>query len=224
MLDFRDAKTMAQSLRKALAAQQLAITHSQSLELIAQAFGLADWNTLSAKIEAANAAAPRPLDREGLVYCSFCKKSQHDVMALIAGPGVNICNECVGLCDGVLLDQSLARAIKTARSADPDSNPAAAASEALQAYSDDQLADLRRTTARWLDHLAWSLKQTEERQAGRAWRPDEVAQSRGWTTDPLAGKSPAEIAAHAAHLATLEGQARERLGFVDDVMAMRGLA
>jgi hypothetical protein len=50
MRDFRDAKAMAHTLRASLAAKGLNITVSQSLELIAQAFGVADWNTLSATI------------------------------------------------------------------------------------------------------------------------------------------------------------------------------
>jgi len=50
MRDFRDAKAMAQSLRTTLAAKGLKITISQSLELIAKAFGVADWNTLAAAI------------------------------------------------------------------------------------------------------------------------------------------------------------------------------
>lgn len=50
MRDFRDAKTMAHTLRAALATKGFNITVSQSLELIAQAFGAADWNTLSASI------------------------------------------------------------------------------------------------------------------------------------------------------------------------------
>jgi hypothetical protein len=50
MRDFRDAKTMARTLRAALAAKGFKITISQSLELIAEAFGVADWNTLAAAI------------------------------------------------------------------------------------------------------------------------------------------------------------------------------
>ena len=50
MRDFRDAKAMAHTLRAALATKGLNITVSQSLELMAQAFGAADWNTLSASI------------------------------------------------------------------------------------------------------------------------------------------------------------------------------
>jgi hypothetical protein len=63
MRDFRDAKAMAHTLRAALAAKGLKITNSQSLELIAEAFGAADWNTLAAAIRGegparANAARP----------------------------------------------------------------------------------------------------------------------------------------------------------------------
>ncbi len=53
MRDFRDAKAMAQTVRAALAAKGLKITISESLELIAKAFGAPDWNTLSAAIKAA---------------------------------------------------------------------------------------------------------------------------------------------------------------------------
>jgi len=64
MRDFRDAKAMAHTLRVALAAMGMKITISQSLELIAGTFGVADWNTLAARIrEAASAArkkAPPP--------------------------------------------------------------------------------------------------------------------------------------------------------------------
>jgi len=62
MRDFRDAKAMAHTLRAAVAAKGLKITISESLELIAKAFGATDWNTLSAAIKAAEAepAAPQP--------------------------------------------------------------------------------------------------------------------------------------------------------------------
>ena len=37
--------------------------------------------------------------------CSFCGKSQENLRKLIAGPGVYICNECVDLCNEILLDE-----------------------------------------------------------------------------------------------------------------------
>jgi hypothetical protein len=39
MRDFRDAKVMARSLRDALTAKAVETSHSESLELIAKAFG-----------------------------------------------------------------------------------------------------------------------------------------------------------------------------------------
>jgi Glyoxalase superfamily protein/Clp amino terminal domain, pathogenicity island component len=57
MRDFRDAKVMAHTLRAALATKGLNVTVSQSLELIAQAFGVADWNTLSAAIRGESAGS-----------------------------------------------------------------------------------------------------------------------------------------------------------------------
>lgn len=50
MRDFRNAKAMAQTLRAALATKSVKITIGQSLELIAEIFGVADWNTLAAAI------------------------------------------------------------------------------------------------------------------------------------------------------------------------------
>jgi predicted house-cleaning NTP pyrophosphatase (Maf/HAM1 superfamily) len=29
------------------------------------------------------------------LYCSFCRKREHEVHKLVAGPGVYICDECV---------------------------------------------------------------------------------------------------------------------------------
>jgi hypothetical protein len=42
MRDFRDAKVMAHALRDALKVKAVEITHSESLELIANAFGYAN--------------------------------------------------------------------------------------------------------------------------------------------------------------------------------------
>ncbi len=52
MRDYRDAKTMAQTLRENLATKSFAITHSESLELVSKILGVADWNTLSALLQA----------------------------------------------------------------------------------------------------------------------------------------------------------------------------
>ena len=38
------------------------------------------------------------------LYCSFCRKSQHEVKKLIAGPAVHICDACVALCAKIVED------------------------------------------------------------------------------------------------------------------------
>ena len=44
---------------------------------------------------------PPPVEK-----CTFCGKSRHHVESLIAGPpGINICNECVELCNTILLEE-----------------------------------------------------------------------------------------------------------------------
>ncbi|WP_445216256.1 Clp protease N-terminal domain-containing protein [Bradyrhizobium sp. Pa8] len=57
MRDFRDAKAMARTLRASLASKGLKISVAESLELIAELFGLADWNTLAATIRRGSPAS-----------------------------------------------------------------------------------------------------------------------------------------------------------------------
>ncbi|AHY54414.1 LON peptidase substrate-binding domain-containing protein [Bradyrhizobium japonicum] len=52
MRDFRDAKAMAQALRESLTHKAVTISHSESLELVSKMLGAADWNTLSAMLQA----------------------------------------------------------------------------------------------------------------------------------------------------------------------------
>jgi hypothetical protein len=125
MRDFRDAKTMAHALRNALQAKAVETSHSDCLELIAKAFGFENWNILAAKIETAQSRSTdaRPLAPAGeqdpapqkpaTLHCSFCGKSQHEVRALIAGPTVFICDECVGLCNDIIEDKEILSLLKT---------------------------------------------------------------------------------------------------------------
>ena len=46
-------------------------------------------------------------DKPQVPCCSFCGKSADEVRKLIAGPGVNICDECVGLCVQIVDDAEL---------------------------------------------------------------------------------------------------------------------
>ena len=38
------------------------------------------------------------------LQCSFCRKTQEQVALLIAGPGVNICDDCIELCVGIVFE------------------------------------------------------------------------------------------------------------------------
>ncbi|WP_223668478.1 ATP-dependent Clp protease ATP-binding subunit ClpX [Kangiella shandongensis] len=49
------------------------------------------------------------------LYCSFCGKSQHEVKKLIAGPRVFICNECVDLCNDIIIEEIQEIASKEAK-------------------------------------------------------------------------------------------------------------
>jgi hypothetical protein len=45
---------------------------------------------------------PRRSKSKPVYYCSFCRNSSDQVTRLVGGPGVHICDVCVGLCVGVL--------------------------------------------------------------------------------------------------------------------------
>ena len=71
--------------------------------------------------------------------CSFCTKSQFDVVKLVAGPGVLICNECIDLCNQVIAEEtklSGGAAAAVARSSQADAPPAIKSWDGL---SDDEL-------------------------------------------------------------------------------------
>lgn len=44
-------------------------------------------------------------DGDATLFCSFCGKSQHDVKKLIAGPTVFICDECIDLCNEIMVEE-----------------------------------------------------------------------------------------------------------------------
>jgi len=44
-------------------------------------------------------------DDNKLVKCSFCGKNHQQVKKLIAGPGVYICDECIGLCNDIIEEE-----------------------------------------------------------------------------------------------------------------------
>ena len=54
----------------------------------------------------ANTRIPVPgAARLDILCCSFCNKDKDAVAKLVAGPGVYICDECVGLCVEILEEE-----------------------------------------------------------------------------------------------------------------------
>ena len=47
----------------------------------------------------------RSADGADLLKCNFCGKSQKQVRKLIGGPGVYICDECIGLCNEIIEEE-----------------------------------------------------------------------------------------------------------------------
>jgi len=52
-------------------------------------------------------------------HCSFCNRSQPEVRKLVAGPSVFICNECIDLCNKMMLEEAQAQARESIRSEMP---------------------------------------------------------------------------------------------------------
>ncbi|MCY4515025.1 MAG: ATP-dependent Clp protease ATP-binding subunit ClpX, partial [Candidatus Tectomicrobia bacterium] len=48
---------------------------------------------------------PRKDSQGDKLRCSFCGKSQDEVKRLIAGPTVYICDECIDLCNDIILEE-----------------------------------------------------------------------------------------------------------------------
>ena len=189
MRDFRDSKVMAHALRDALKAKAVDITHSESLELIATTFGFANWNILSAKIEAAGPRAngerqsspvgAQELARPKTLHCSFCGKSQHEVRKLIAGPSAYICNECAELCVNFTNEEvSFAKIFGPLR---PDEGKGDAANvtslQLARRASSEELEGVLERGKRVVTSQARALQGIERRLAMRAdedWRGDEL--------------------------------------------------
>jgi hypothetical protein len=114
-----------------------------------------------------------------LASCTFCKKSDHQVKKLIAGPGVYICDECVGLCDQILEQEARLeqppdrRAQFLSRSADEilATLPALARTAAdLEAELHRWVQQLRRLATSW-DAIAGALRLSVE-EAKQRFGPD----------------------------------------------------
>lgn len=86
-------------------------------------------------------------------YCSFCGISRNQVAMLVAGPGVHICDACVGLCGRLLTGKPTAAFVGWRSLTDDEllaALPASAAAvEAVEAKLRDHVATLRDRGVSW---------------------------------------------------------------------------
>jgi hypothetical protein len=218
MRDFRDAKAMAHALRHALQNRAVETTHSESLELIAKAFGYDNWNILSAKIEAAErvpvaAVAPEPETPQPL-RCSFCSKSQLVVRKLIAGPGVYICDKCVEVClDVIRKEGKFDHVFGLLKSDEGNGDPSRpGAFEMARGTSSEELAECAEYGRKGVERNRITLQAIERRLAMREGDDparDAILASPGFAF--LRGKSRAE-------LLTLQQNSRNELRRYEEAM------
>lgn len=81
---------------------------------------------------------PSTTSREAL-RCSFCNKNQFDVLKLVAGPGVYICNECVDLSGQIIADEIKAKGSRTAKSSPSTKSQDPPTIKAWESLSDEAL-------------------------------------------------------------------------------------
>ena len=78
-------------------------------------------------------------------FCSFCAKTSSQVEKMIAGPGVYICNGCVGRCNDILEAESRKSAKLEAQPAEPKGQPAEPKGQLAawdESMTDEQILDL----------------------------------------------------------------------------------
>jgi hypothetical protein len=86
-----DHKAMARSIRGALQAKGIVLTHGECLDLVAGLAGMKGWNVLSAKVGFETPAATGE-------QCDFCGLPPIAGRRLFSGPVSTICSECVEGC------------------------------------------------------------------------------------------------------------------------------
>jgi hypothetical protein len=94
------------------------------------------------------------------LHCSFCGKERRQVAQLVAGPGVHICDACIGLCNRMLTGKPTATFASWASLTDEEllsMLPASAAAvEDVEANLREHIQALRRRGISW-ERIAGAL-------------------------------------------------------------------
>ncbi len=79
MRNYRDAKAMAATLRRAFQDKQISLSHSECLEIVARQFGFQNWNVLADKIGMASSPALSGLSRPDGWWLSGSRPDLYDI-------------------------------------------------------------------------------------------------------------------------------------------------
>ncbi|WP_283818610.1 ClpX C4-type zinc finger protein [Jatrophihabitans telluris] len=117
-----------------------------------------------------------------VLHCSFCTKAAPQVAKLIAGPGVYICDQCVGLCTTILAGE---------RAQHPGDEPDAGATRDIAAWQDmtdtellEHLPKIAASAARVEESLKLWVNHARER--GLTWA--RVGEALGMTRQSAWGR------------------------------------
>ncbi len=100
---------------------------------------------------------------KGVIRCSFCGKTQDQVMRLVSGPGVYICNECIQICSNIIFEDDELTVPETQENPDGIPTPSEICSK-LDAYVIGQQAAKRALAVAVYNHYKRlsSLNEQEE--------------------------------------------------------------
>ena len=59
-------------------------------------------------------------ESRGMLFCSFCGKTQNEVKKLVAGPSAYICDECIELCRGIIQEETEVQRVEESRRRIPE--------------------------------------------------------------------------------------------------------
>jgi ATP-dependent protease Clp ATPase subunit len=87
-----------------------------------------------------------------MLVCSFCGKNKDQVRKLIAGPTVFICDECVDLCNDIIEEETVEKALSAETSRDFEIGPNLVTPRVVTRYADKEV---RPPTVAAVDTVYW---------------------------------------------------------------------
>ena len=128
--------------------------------------------------------------KKSILHCSFCRKSQHTVRKLVAGPEVFICDECVELCMVIVREGSNSFYLRTPDEYRKLASDDVRAAEAAGMPTDKALLAVGRTWLRLAEECEKASRPAAKTEPSKP--STQIGQS-----EPAAQAKPGEPAAQA---------------------------